>query len=276
MENIEHSTSNVERPRLRILQGDCVERMRELAAERVQCVVTSPPYDKLRTYGRLEWDFEDAAFEISRLLSPGGIICWNVGDQCIDGSESLTSFKQAIHFVETLKLRLHDTMIWHKLNFSSPSFNRYHQTFEYIFIFSKGKPRCFNPLKDRHNATAGLIGNLGVNTFALGDGTRSERKKNLTAEMGMRHNVWEGKTRGQEDMCEKLPHPAMMPKWLARDLILSFSNVGDLVLDPFGGSGTVGVQAISTGRRAILIDKEPEYVELMKSECDVTPGLALA
>lgn len=103
-----------------------------------------------------------------------------------------------------------------------------------------------------------------------------ERTRNIITEYGMRGNIWKGKTRGQEEMCEALPHPAMMPKWLARDLILSWSNPGDLVCDPMAGSGTVGMMALETGRRAVLIDSSEEYCELMRKQCDVTFGLALA
>lgn len=248
--------------RLCVHNGDAVEVLKQLPDESVQCCVTSPPYDDLRTYGGHSWDFEATAKELYRVVCDGGAVCWNIGDAMIHGSESLTSFKQAIYFKEKCGFLVHDTMIWHKLNFSSPSFNRYHQCFEYVFILSKGKPRTFNPLKDKPNSTAGRIGNLGTNTFMKRDGTRETRSKHITAPLGMRHNVWKGKTRGQEGMCKKLPHPAMMPKWLARDLILSWSNIGDTVLDPFCGSGTTLTAAIKVSRKAIGIDANETYCAL--------------
>ena len=256
--------------------NDSVSGLRELPAGSVQLVVTSPPYDALRTYGGHSWDFEGTAGELYRVVCDGGIVCWNVGDSVVDGSETLTSMRQAIHFKDVAGFRVHDTMIYEKMNFSHPERVRYHQVFEYVFVMSKGQPRCFNPLKDKKNTTAGCAGNLGVNTFTERDGSKSERSKNLTAQYGMRGNVWKGKTRGQEDMCKRLHHPAMMPKWLARDLILSWSNPGDLVADPFAGSGTTGREAIANGRRAWLNDVKAEYLKMADESCSITRGLHLA
>lgn len=252
--------------------------MRELPAASVQLVVTSPPYDDLRTYGGHSWDFEATARELYRVLCDGGVVCWNVGDSVVDGSETLTSAKQKIFFREECGFRIHDTMIYEKNNFSHPERIRYHSVFEYIFILSKGKPKCFNPIKDKRNSTAGLPA-IGLNTFSRPDGSRHIRatQGGVSSEFGMRGNVWRGKTRGQEEMCEAKVHPAMMPEWLARDLILSWSNPGDTVLDPFAGSFTTCVQALSSGRNAIGIEIHEEYVDLGKVACENTSiGLALA
>lgn len=249
---------------IEVIQGDCVDRMRDMPSWKFQMVLTSPPYDSLRLYGGHRWRFEDTAQEITRMLCDGGVLCWVVNDGCGKTGETLTSCKQKIYFVEHCGLRVHDTMIYQKRNFSHPEKNRYHQVFEYVFVFSKGKPRAFNPIKDRKNLTAGCVGNLGINTFTERDGSKSVRSKKVTAEYGMRHNVWLGNTRGQEDMCVQLKHPAMMPKWLARDLILSWSNPGDRVLDPMAGSGTVGLACRDTGRRCTLIEVDKGYVEIIK------------
>lgn len=263
---------------LEIIVGDSREMLSRLPDQSVQCCVTSPPYDDLRTYGigEVEWDFNGTALELYRVLVKGGIVCWNVGDSVVDGSETLTSAKQKIFFREQVGFRVHDTMIWEKLNFANPESARYHQLFEYVFILSKGKPRVFHPLKDKTNATAGRIGCLGKNTYAKRDGSRSDRATTYTTQQfGMRGNVWKGPTRGQEEMCTAKPHPAMMPKWLVRDLILSWSNAGDTVLDPFGGSGTTGMVALELGRKAVLIELNPAYAKLAEQRCNVTPGLAL-
>lgn len=260
---------------VQILCGDAVEQLRTLEDASIPLVVTSPPYDDLRRYGGYQLDFNDLAKQLYRVLVPGGVLCWNVGDSVVDGSETLTSFRQALYFVDTVGFRMHDTMIYEKVNFGQPSHNRYHQLFEYVFILSKGKPRTFNPIKDKANAWAGT-GTFGKNTMRESNGEMGERTRNIIADFGMRGNVWRGKTRGQEELCESLPHPAMMPKWLARDLILSWSNPGDMVCDPMAGSGTVGVAAIENGRSAILIDCNPEYCELMRQQTDVTPGFQFA
>jgi site-specific DNA-methyltransferase (adenine-specific) len=237
--------------------------------ELVHLVVTSPPYDNLRTYGHgASWDFEIAARQLYKKLVKGGVCCWIVGDAVVKGSETLTSFRQALFFVDEVGFRMHDRMIYHKTNFSHPERVRYHQVFEDVFVLSKGVPRVFNPIMDKENVTAGWVGNLGRNTFTERNGSKSQRSKKVCKEFGMRGNVWTGKTRGQEDMCETMPHPAMMPKWLARDLILSWSNKGDTVLDPFVGSGTVTTMAKRLERVPIGMDISPEYVNLAQTSLE--------
>jgi DNA modification methylase len=231
-----------------IYNEDCKVTMGQLESDSVDLVVTSPPYDKLRDYHGYDFDFKGIAKELYRVMKVGGVVAWVVNDSMINGSESLTHARQAIHFVDACGFNLHDTMIYKKSNFSHPEKVRYHQVFEYVLILSKCSPKTFNPIKDKKNATAGCVGNLGVNTFTERDGSKSVRGKKITAEYGMRLNVWEGNTRGQEDMCVKLNHPAMMPKWLAQDLIISWSNEGDLVYDPFAGSGTTCKAAIDLKR----------------------------
>jgi DNA modification methylase len=261
---------------LAILQGDALTRLRELPDESVHCCVTSPPYDNLRTYGGFAWDFEGIALELYRVMCSGGTVCWNIGDSVVDGSETLTSAKQKIFFREQCGFRIHDTMIYEKSNFGHPEKNRYHNLFEYIFILSKGAPKTFNPIRDKRNIWA-ETGTFGRNSVRERDGTMSVRTRNLISEYGMRGNVWRGNTAGQEgQLCKGSIHPAVMPEWLAHDLVLSWSNVGDTILDPFAGSGTTGQVALELGRKAILIELNPKYVELIKQRCDVTPGLALA
>lgn len=261
-----------------VLQGNAFDRLRKLPGDSIPLVVTSPPYDSLRTYGgngSPTWDFQLIALELSRVLCVGGVICWNVGDSVVDGSETLTSARQKIFFREHCKLRIHDTMIYEKSNFGSPSSTRYHQLFEYVFVLSKGAPKTFNPIKDKRNAWAGT-GTFGKNSIREADGSFGERTRSIITEFGMRGNVWRGNTRGQEEICQSLPHPAMMPKWLARDLIRSWSNVGDTVLDPMAGSGTTGEAAIELSRGALLIELNPDYVALINERlCNVTPGLPL-
>ena len=247
-----------------VICADAVECMTEMSSNSIDFILTSPPYDRTRLYLGKEpdWEFPLVAKHCFRLLKPGGVLCWNVNDAVVNGSETLTSFRQAIYFVDSVGFRMHDTMIYQKLNFSHPERTRYHSVFEYVHVLSKGAPSTFNPIMDRKNLTAGAVGNLGVNTFTERGGSKSEREKKVTAEFGMRHNVWLGKTRGQEEMCKELHHPAMMPKWLARDLILSWSNPGDLVLDPLAGSFTVCQEAVKVGRRSVGIEQNEEYCRL--------------
>jgi DNA modification methylase len=262
---------------IQILQGDNVDHLRAMPEGCIQLCVTSPPYGQLRTYkGSLSWDFEGVAKELFRVLCVGGVLCWNVGDETVDGSEACIPERQKLYFRDEAGFAAHDTMIWEKSNFSNPESVRYHQLFEFIYVLSKGKPATWSPIKDKANATAGRIGALGTNSYTKRDGSKSTRTTYLTKDFGMRGNVWRGNTRGQEEFCQTKAHPAMMPRWLARDLILSWSNPGDTVLDCFAGSGTTGEEALKLGRKAILIEKEPEYAQLSRDNCNATtPGFAL-
>lgn len=245
--------------------GDSAKVLVEFPDDYFGMCVTSPPYDDLRIYGgTLDWDFETIAKEIYRTLKTGGVLCWVVNDGVVSGGETLTSCKQKIFFVEQCGFRCHDTMIYQKRNFSHPEKVRYHQVFEYVFVLSKSAPGYFNPIIDRKNLTAGCVGNLGVNSFTERDGSKSEREKKVTKDFGMRHNVWLGNTRGQEEMCIELKHPAMMPKWLARDLIYTWCNPFDIVLDPFAGSGTVGQVCDAMLMESVMIEKNPEYAKFFQ------------
>jgi site-specific DNA-methyltransferase (adenine-specific) len=139
---------------MELICGDCAEVMAKMPAESVDLTITSPPYDDLRTYNGYSFDFEKIAKELYRITKPGGVLVWVVGDASVKGSETLTSFKQALYFRE-LGFNLHDTMIYKKTGIPFPSKTRYLQCFEYMFVFSKGKPKTINLLDDRPNATAG-------------------------------------------------------------------------------------------------------------------------
>lgn len=247
--------------KITLINDDSAAALKTLPDNSIDCVVSSPPYGDLRDYnGHNLWDFKGTARELYRVIKKGGVVCWNVNDEVDEkGSESGESFREALYFME-IGFNLHDTMIYKKKNFSHPEKARYHQMFEYVFILSKGRPKVFNPIKDKKNKTAGCIGTLGTNTYTERDGSKSVRPKKITAEYGMRGNVWEGKTRGQEEFCKPCKHPAMMPKWLARDLIISWSNEGDIVCDPFSGSGTTVEEGRKLNRSLISIDIDPHWI----------------
>jgi len=245
--------------------------MNELDDGCIDLTVTSPPYDNLRDYNGYEFRFDEIATELFRITKPGGIVVWVVGDAVIKGSETGTSFQQALYFKD-IGFRLHDTMIWQKSNFSNPSKNRYHQIFEYMFVFSKGKLKTFNPIKDKKNKYVGQA-TVGKNTRRLANGEMVESKKNIINEYGMRTNIWFMNTVGQEYMCKKLPHPAMFPEKLVKDHIISWSNKGDLVLDPFIGSGTTAKVAMLNNRNYIGMDISKEYCEMARARIDESQGL---
>ena len=243
--------------------GDCLEVMKSLSNTSIDLTVTSPPYDNLRTYNGYSFDFEGIAKELYRVTKDGGVVVWVVGDATINGSETGTSFKQALYFKD-IGFNLHDTMIWKKPNFANPSTNRYHQTFEYMFVLSKGKPKVFNSIKDRKNIYAGNLGSVGENTSTQVNGTKKIRERKIISEYGQRHNVWEMNTSGQENMGKAIKHPATFPEKLAKDHIVSWSNESDTVLDCFLGSGTTGKIATQLNRSFIGIEISKEYFEIAK------------
>ena len=246
--------------------GDCLQEMKRIKGSSVDLTVTSPPYDNLRTYnGSLVWNpcvWERVLKQLFRVTANGGIVVWVVADATIKGSETGSSFKQAL-YAKDCGFRLHDTMIWAKPTFTAVGAlrTRYAPTFEYMFVFSKGKPKTFNPIKDRKNKTAGISYR---GTMRCKDGTMKPKtgagKKNI-AEFGQRFNVW---NMAPHMSRKDTRHPAMFPENLAADHIISWSNPGDVVLDPFVGSGTTGVAAKRLGRSFIGIEKEPKYFEIAK------------
>lgn len=244
-----------------ITRGDCLDLLRSMQDETVDLTVTSPPYDNLRTYnGNIaQWNFEKfmcIATELFRVTKPGGVVVWIVADATIKGSETGTSFKQALSFKD-IGFDLYDTMIWNKPHCGSiGSMNRYENVFEYMFVFSKGKPNATNIIKDKPNKFFGAIQH-GSSRKADGSTIRTTGYgKRTIAEFGRRHNVW---NIPPEKSNAKRCHPAQYPESLAHDHIISWSNPGNVVLDPFMGSGTTGVACISTGRKFIGFEIDEEY-----------------
>lgn len=244
-----------------IEQTDNVAGMKTLPDECVDLTVTSPPYDNLRKYNGFSWDEDGVINELYRVTKRGGVVVWIVNDATVGGSETLTSFRQAIKFREA-GFNLHDTMIWEKPTFTATGSLavRYAPVFEYMFVFSKGKPKSFHPIKDKPNKYSGTNCH---GTVRNPDGSMKPVYKSVTiSEYGQRTNVWN--ISGCNSAKERSGHPAQFPLKLAEDHIISWSDPGDTVLDPFLGSGTTAVAAIKTGRRYIGFEISAEYVEMAK------------
>jgi len=246
-----------------IVAGECASLMAAMPEGYIDLTVTSPPYNNLREYQGYVFDFEAIARQLWRVTKPGGVVVWVVGDATINGSETGTSFRQALRFKE-LGFNLHDTMIYDKDGFRYPQDALYHQVFEYMFVFSKGKPSTLNLLHDRKNSTAG---EWRPTTYKRErDGKRSYRKGVTQTTFGKRFNIWRyngGPYRTTKDNFA-FEHPAIFPEALARDHILSWSNPGDIVLDPMVGSGTTCKMAKELGRHWLGFDISPEYVEIAR------------
>lgn len=256
----------------KIYCGDCLDLMREMPDKCIDLTITSPPYDNLREYKGYSFRFEEIAKELFRITKDGGVVVWVVGDATVNGSETGTSFKQALYFKEC-GFNLHDTMIWNKKSFRYPETTRYYPCFEYMFILSKGKPKTVNLINDRKNVYSGdkvarehqvrnPDSNIGENSAFRNE---PGRRINPT---GVRGNIWEINVSACEDDKLALLHPATFPKKLATDHILSWSNEGDLILDPFSGSGTTCKMAKMNLRNFIGIDISQEYCDIAEKRLE--------
>lgn len=242
---------------------DCVDGMRDLPDECIDMTITSPPYDNIRTYNGFSFDYKQTLDGLFRVTKQGGVVAWIVADQTVNGSETGTSFRQALYAKE-IGFNLLDTMIWEKDGFTDVAGLRYRyaSVFEYIFIFTKGYPKTFNPIEDRANIYAGKPSH---GTIRQADGTFKPRSTEgkLHRDFGVRYNIW--KIDRVHD--NKSEHPAPFPAKLVRDLMVSWSNEGDTILDPFLGSGTTRKVAWEMNRNFIGFEISEEYFQRQEEDC---------
>lgn len=252
-------TPYYEQDGITLYHGDNCDVLATMPRESVDLVVTSPPYDDLREYGGHSWDFYGVAWHLKRVLKPGGVMVWVVADATEDGSESGTSMEQALHF-KRIGMNLHDTMIYQVPGTGAKGSNLcYWQAWEYMFVLTKGRPNTVNRLKDKRNVKAGAICTSAAKQSETG--TRLHPAGGtIVQEFGIRDNVWVILSGNNGD--DPTRHPAVFPESLARDHILSWSNPGDVVLDPFSGSGTTLKMAKELGRLGIGIEVEQRYCEI--------------
>jgi site-specific DNA-methyltransferase (adenine-specific) len=240
-----------------IYPEDCLQTMSKMPESFIDLVVTSPPYDNLKTYNGFSFDFEGVAGELYRVLKPGGVVVWVVGDATLKGSETGTSFKQALYFL-SVGFNLHDTMIWKKSNvFNFGSNNCYRQSFEYMFVFSKGKPKTINLI---HDVATKSFGKTLKGARKHADGSRDAVPDFIAKQYKKRDNVWVLPTSSSS-----YGHPATFPESLANDHIVSWSEKADVVYDPFIGSGTTAKMAIINKRHFIGSEISQEYVDIAKA-----------
>ena len=250
----------------KIIQGDCTILMEKIPDNSIDLVVTSPPYDNLRTYKGFSFNFEKISNGLFRILKQKGIIVWVVGDKIHNGNRSLSSFRQAIYFQE-IGFNIHDIMIYKKKNTPFMRSNAYTNCHEFMLILSKGGPVTFNPLKTStvRNGHEMLVSNKkadGINKKVLGK-LNEEKVKN---------NIWEYAVGlgGTTNDRIAFKHPAVFPEKLAEDHILSWSNENDIVMDPMCGSGTTCKMAKQNNRKFIGIDTSKEYCEIARKRMKKT------
>lgn len=240
---------------------DCVNFMQNhLQDNSIDLTLTSPPYDNLRDYNGYNFNYKNIANELLRVTKKGGIVVWIVGDKIKNGNKSLTSFKQALYFQE-IGFNVHDVMIYGKKNTPFMRSNAYTNGYEYMFIFSKGKPKTFNPLKEQtaRNGLEMLVANK------KSDGKNHKVLKELKEKT--KTNIWYYAVGlgGTTNDREAFKHPAVYPEQLAQDHILSWSNEGDIIFDPMCGSGTTCKMAFLNKRNFIGVDISPEYIEIAQN-----------
>lgn len=244
----------------KIFNEDCLKTMGKMPNDYIDMVLTSPPYDELRNYNGYFLQFKEIVSELFRIMKPGGLVIWVVGDQTKNGSESGTSFRQALHFIEK-GFNLNDTMIYYKNNPMPTSGNRYHQHFEYMFCFSKGVPKTFNPIMEEtiYKGLANMKNRGKEGTLNYTKVPRTDTKK-----VG---NVFFYSIGGGISTKDKVAysHPAIFPEKLAIDQINTWSNEGDIIYDPFMGSGTTAKIAILLNRKYIGSEISEEYISIIKN-----------
>ena len=248
---------------------NCLDTMARMEDNFIDLTVTSPPYDNLRTYKGFDFDWKAIIKELYRVTKEGGVVVWVVGDATIKGSETGTSFKQALYAIDC-GFNLHDTMIYNR-NARFPENVRYYQEFEYMFIFSKGKPKSFNSLTQRktEETIKDLKRRSKQKTSVRKDNDKviqnrfTEKSKNN--ELRIKSNIWKYSVGGGKTSKDKIAfkHPATFPEQLANDHIISWSNEGDLVYDCFMGSGTTAKMAIINKRKWIGSEMSSEYCEIV-------------
>lgn len=251
-----------------IYNENCLDTMSKMSHNAIDLVVTSPPYDNMREYDGYGFnEFEDIVTQLYRVMKKGGVVVWVVGDQTSNGNESGTSFQHALYF-KKIGFNLFDTMIYLKPPRGAVGNNKtYWQTFEYMFVFSKGIPKTINLICDRKNKES-RNGDNG--TKRLYDGTLKKLKRGGYGNMGRRTNVWQYNIGNGHSASDNFAHkhPAIFPEKLAEDHIVSWSLKNDIVYDPFMGSGTTAKMALLNNRRYIGSEISKEYYSLAKKRLE--------
>ncbi len=246
----------------KLIRGDAVKVARDLPNDVVDLTVTSPPFDGLFALGN--FDFDALAEQLWRVTKPGGIVAWNVQDRIVNGSQTCSSCRQQIKFRE-LGFSVHETLIAYTASSNHPwAVHRYPRVWQHVFILSKGKPKTFNPIRDKENKTAGGPVKWSTRDARTGKKTSGKSPHLRVADHGARTNVWELKVGRHHTTKDDFAfsHPALMPEKLANDLIVTYSNPGELVFEPFAGACTTCKQAVLNYRQYLAVELDRKFFRL--------------
>lgn len=250
----------------KIYHENCIDTLRRMPDDLIDMTITSPPYDDLRDYKGYHFPVEEIAAGLFQKTKSGGVVIWVVGDRTLNGGETLTSFQHAITF-QKAGFKVHDTMIYAKNNpIPSDCGKRYRQCFEYMFCFSKGQPKTFNPItqtiKQEKAFKSFRITKVGRNDLAHDHVAPKERKVDNIFYYGdtevFYYNV--GTSSSKDKVA--FDHPAIFPEQLVEDQIKTWTDAGDLVYDCFMGSGTSAKIAHLTGRNWLGSEVSADYINI--------------
>jgi len=241
-----------------LYEGDCLDLLSRIPDKFVKLVVTSPPYNLGKPYeSRLDMDEYLAQQrrvieECVRVLDGRGSICWQVGNYVDDG-EIIPLDVLLYPIFASLGLRLRNRIVWH-FGHGLHASKRFSGRYEVILWFTKGNEYIFNldavrvPQKypKKKHFKGPKKGQLSGNPLGKNPG-----------------DIWEIPN-VKANHVEKTIHPCQFPVELIERLVLSMTDEGDWVLDPFIGVGTTAIAALMHNRKAIGTEIVPEYVEVAK------------
>jgi site-specific DNA-methyltransferase (adenine-specific) len=242
---------------------DCIEGMAKLPEGSVDLMVTSPPYDRIRSYTGFTCDLHETGGLVFRALKEGGIAVMVLQDQTRDFAKSMTSFRTILDWCDEIGFRLFETVIYRKHGSEGAWWKRrFRVDHEYMPIFLKGKrPGYFDKehlkVPSKHGGKV-LTGSGNRRT----DGGTNPAVKRRINPLKCRGTVWDYLMAGDKDPLKR-KHPAPFPDQIPLDLIQCFCPPGGIVLDPFMGSGSTAVAAKRLDRRFIGFEISKEYCDII-------------
>lgn len=268
----------------KIYNEDCLDTMSRMPDNSVDLIFTSPPYADRRksTYGGIKEDgyiqwFLPIAEQVKRILKPTGSFFLNIKPHTHDGERSLYVMELVIELKKNLGFLFVEEYCWTKNAFPIGTHGRFKNGFEPIYHFAKSDTNnitfnplaCGTPITEESKARAFR---KNSKTTTNGSGMVVDRDNMKSIELARPSNVIHINNVINQ-FHQKMKHPATFPEGLVEFFVKSFSNEGDIVVDPFAGSGTTGVVAKKLKRKYILMEKESEYVNLIEERLKNTDSI---